>query len=509
VLNISVKGEGMEIEIPMYHDVWMDNGVITLYNMLENNPYVETALLDDKLKIKIKDKKNFIKHLSQRINDLKNEALIVKVPDKITKVMKEVKKDFILIQERKKIGGIVDLKDNIFGSENEDIIENVLNGLDNGKKKCILCERNYKNEIKKLQQANYPFVTKAKSMGGIRGFAEYFSNLCPLCYLIGITEWTDKGIVYRVFPSRTAGKAILFLPYVENFKETEHFKEIYTNKILNYKERYSSIRTIMGSKTNVEYTPGEYSTLLAFYEKFLENMLLEEEENKDMLKLGEHNWNVLISPLGGMKNIKFNKINITDDFIKINLSLLQKNIYIYSQLIRNVMVFDQNGLNSDLTSSVKETLCKAFMLDDFKTFAHGLLPKGGTKVNIVKGQYKLLDKLLIEWRLKKMGFKNGELNTIKSVGNIVAKVSERNIGGLYRLDKARTLDAFWKELKEVSKRIISLDDNERRMIKPTSIDNLIEMINKEEKNWKEIRDLLITYSSMYYTLGKYKKEGKE
>lgn len=492
----------------MYHDVWMDNGVITLYNILENNPYVETAFSDDKLKINIKDKKGFIKHLSRRINDLKNEVLIVKVQDKTINIIKEVKKDFILIQERIKKGGIVDLKEDIFGSQNERIIENIFDGLDGRGKKCIQCGGEYKNNIKKLQQANYPFVTKAKSMGGIRGFAEYFSNLCPLCYLIGITEWTDKGIVYRI-PSRTAGKAILFLPDIENFKKTEQFKKVYTGQILNYKERYSNIRTTLGSKTNVEYTPGEYSTLLAFYEKFLENMLLEEKENKDMLKLGEHDWNVLIYPTHGMINIKFNKIDITDDFIKINLALLQKNIYIYSQLIRNTVVFDQNGLNSDLTSETKEMLSKAFMLNDFKHFAHAFLPKGGTKVNIIKGQYKLLDELLIEWRMKKMGFKNEELDTIKSVGNIVAKASERNIGGLYRLDKARTLNAFWKELKEVSKRIIGLDEKERRMIKPTSINDIIELINKNDKNWMEIRDLLITYSSMYYTLGKYKKEGKE
>ncbi len=87
----------MEIEIRKYEDVWMDNRVITLYNILENNPYVETALLDGKLKIKIKDK-NFIKHLSQRIIDLKNEVLIVKVQDKTTKVMKEVKKDIHILQ---------------------------------------------------------------------------------------------------------------------------------------------------------------------------------------------------------------------------------------------------------------------------------------------------------------------------------------------------------------------------------------------------------------------------
>jgi len=43
-----VSGEGMKIQIPKYNDVWMDNGVETLYRLLKDAQ-------DSSFSVKIKD----------------------------------------------------------------------------------------------------------------------------------------------------------------------------------------------------------------------------------------------------------------------------------------------------------------------------------------------------------------------------------------------------------------------------------------------------------------------
>ena len=72
-----------------------------------------------------------------------------------------------------------------------------------------MCGNVFNKGVKKLQQANYPFVTKIASLSGVRSYKdggilslkEYYENLCPLCYLIGVLAWTDEAMVYRTFPS--------------------------------------------------------------------------------------------------------------------------------------------------------------------------------------------------------------------------------------------------------------------------------------------------------------------
>jgi hypothetical protein len=52
-----------------------------------------------------------------------------------------------------------------------------------------------------------------------------------------------------------------------------------------------------------------------------------------------------------------------------------------------------------------------------------------------------------------------------------------------------------------------MEKDELREIKPTAIDELVVMVKEHEKIWKEIRDLLVIYSSMYLAIKKLKKGG--
>jgi len=99
-----------------------------------------------------------------------------------------------------------------------------------------------------------------------------------------------------------------------------------------------------------------------------------------------------------------------------------------------------------------------------------------------------------------MGIPKENLDTIKSVGNIIAVASKNNLSLLYKLDKARNLSEFWSVLREISRKIVGFDKKELAMIKPTALDNLIQLVKTYEDQWKEIRDLLVVYSSMYYSI---------
>ena len=78
---------------------------------------------------------------------------------------------------------------------------------------------------------------------------------------------------------------------------------------------------------------------------------------------------------------------------------------------------------------------------------------------------------------------------------------------MYKLDKVRTIDEFWSVLREISRKMAGMEKDELREIKPTAIDELVVMVKEHEKIWKEIRDLLVIYSSMYLAIKKLKKGG--
>ncbi len=494
--------------LTMYGNVWMDNGIENLYRMFRSIDSCNVKLFQHSLILEIIDKKRFIKEvvaaiISKRLN------LIVIEEDLKTRVKKEIKKDFILIQEEKKVGGRVTLKEDIFKPEKvEEIISLIFNNFGEGTNRCILCGRQYSKGIKKLQQASYPFVTKIASLSGVRSykdgeslsFREYYDNVCPLCYLVGILEWTDEALIYRTFPGE---KSYLFMPYFKNLKDLHDFKKFCVySRILDNSKRYSNIK-VNPNIQDVERTPGEYSTLLCFYEKFIENATDE---------IIARDWIVLNIPFGAVKNVKLDLLNIDKGILKIikNLKEGGKLERIYSDSIKKLYFYSQNknGTDWDITRQIQENLSKYFLLDDFRGFTNNLLPKKGGYVFFSSEVRKGLEELIFEWRWKKMGVDRNRLESIKSVGNIIAKVSKNNVSLLYKMDKVRNIDEFWSVLREISRKLLGLEEKELKMIRPTSLDDLIqltkEIIEKSKEGWKEIRDLLVVYASMYYSIDKLK-----
>jgi len=499
----------MRLEIGVYNDPWMDNGLENLYRTLKTLDSCSVKLSGDSVIIETNELNEFLKELSKAV-EYKRGNLIVVESDKKTGVSKEVKKDHIIIQEEKKVGGKVAFKEEIYKPEKTKEILSKILSFKEGKNRCIMCGRNYDESVKKLQQANYPFVTKIASMSGVRSYKdgkslslkEYYDNLCPLCYFIGVFEWTDEALIYRTFPGEKS-KSYLFLPYFENLVDLYKFKRI-VSRILNSRERYSNIR-VNPNADEVENTPGEHSTLLCFYEKFVEIAIDEDINATD--------WIVMHIPLGAVKNVKIDFIAIDTGIINVIKELKdgEKLERIYSDAIKKIYFHSQNknAIEWDTTREIQEELSRAFLLDDFRGFTRTLLPRKGGFVIFSSEVRENLEELIFVWRWKNMGVPKEKLESIKSVGNIVAKVSKNNASLLYKLDKVRSLNEFWSVLREVSRKLPGLEESDLKKIRPMALDEVIqltkEVVERDKDGWKEIRDLIVVYASMYYSIDKVSK----
>jgi len=484
----------------------MDNGVENLYRLIEDSEE-EVDINFDKtiLALNTQNKEDLENILSNIIQNNRNNLIVID-KDKKTGEIKEIKKDFVLIQEGRKIDGIVAFKENIY-NESEKSVPEILDLIEkDGKKTCVLCGKTFSKPYKKMQQATYPFVTKIKSLSGIRtykdgtfySFKEYHDNFCPTCYLIGILEWLDDRIIYRTFPG---DKTFLFLPYFDNFEDLVEFKEEY-EPLLNKSERYSNIRVKI-NEDKTEGTSGKFSTLLCFYEKFLLDI--------EYVNIMGGDWAIIEVPFGSVKNVKLRILNLTDPTLGVMKEFIGDNeSRIYTDLINGIYFFIDNPkgapVNLDLTKKIREKLSESFLMNDFRSFAGMLLPRKGGRVGYSSETRENLENLIYVWRLKKMGIPKESLNSIKGAGNIIAKVSKNNLSILYKLDKTKRIEDFWSVLREVSRKLVGLD-LEKAKVRPTALDELIQLLKDDENQWKEIRDLLVIYASMYYTIGS--RGGKE
>lgn len=502
--KLSRTAQKFHFEIRIYHDFWMDNALENFYRILtkvqEEVEDLDVEITHEKVSFGFNDFERFKKALILEIQH-RYKNMIVIDEDKKTGMNKEVKKDFILLQEGKKEKGIVNLKEKVYNwSELPKILESAFKENKKGQKRCIMCGRVYKKSFE-LKQAIYPLVTKNKSLSGVRtvkSLPEYHKNLCPLCYLIGVLEWTDEATIYRTVTEDKM--TYLFLPIFESLEELKSFKEstLYSG-ILNESHRYTNL-VVRPNSDEPENTPGEYTTLLAFYEKFIQNA----SENSCQ------EWATLHIPLGKVKNVKLETIRVSEGILSVINELIQ-NSHLPYQMLKGIFfnVKTEKGYSADWksTNELREGLAKAFLFDNFREFSKLLLPRKGGFVSLSPEARTVFEELVYLWRWRRLGIPKEKLEVIRSVGNIVAKLSLENPSLLYKLDKTRNLQEFWSILREISRKMAGLEKEELREIKPTAIDELVVLVKENENIWKELRDLLVVYSSMYLAVKKLKQGG--
>lgn len=507
-MNGEAKEGGVKVEIPVYNDVWMDNGVVNLYKILNGVNGVHVNLKADKLEFEITEKERFLKGIKDKIKQKRDSIVFVTEKDDKTGEIRNIKKDFVLLQYGKKVGGKNVLKEKIYSdSEISERLEQIFEKIIGEGSSCILCGRTYLSGVDKLKQAVYPLVTKIRSLSGVRTLKEQYTELCPLCYLIGSLEWCDEGIIYRVFPT---SHSLVFIPNIYDFQKLNESKSKWIDTVLTG-ERFSNIRISKGVE-GVERTSGKYNTLLCFFEKFLRWICLEEEGGwmtfESVKKEVCRDWTCMEVPWGAVKNIKFENISVADDILGIMYELVKDDKYIYGNFVKQLLYLRKTPKGTQIdnagTQEIREGLSRYFLMDNFSKFSHSLIPRKKGRIIFSKDAREVLEDLIYLWRLKKMGLEKEDLETIRSVGNIVAETSSKSIGLLYRLDKARNPNEFWNSLREISRKMIGLE----KPVKAKSLDSLIQLVKEHEGDWEEIRNILVVYGCMYYYIKNFERGEK-
>lgn len=508
----------LKLEIPTYNNVWFDNGLVTLYELLELTASKKTLDINPKLSskglsVEIPDVEKFGEELSAEIRENRRSMIVNQEKDGTTK---EIKKDFLLLQEGKKERGKVRIKEIVFRERNEEFIKNCLDALlEEGKRNCVICGREYNpgdaRSKLKLKQSVYPLATKTKSLSGIRTYKNeeylkfskpYHDNICPLCYLTGVLNWENEALIYRTFVNE--GLSYVFLPALNDLVKLRDFRTGLKKGLLNNEERWSNIK-VKPKTEGIENTPGKFSTLLCFYEKFLDYIGFENICSE---------WNIFRIPLGNVKNVKTFSVDTKDNLLGVLKELIEEDNLIYDYFIKKVNFFKRTSsgtnIDWDITNAVREKLAESFLKDEFKSFTRSMLPRKGGHIGFSKEDRKVLEDLLYHWKWKKMSIDKGDVGSIRSVGNIVSKTCMNNPSLLYKLDKVKNKEELWDSLRQVSRKLAGLEVGKvKGKVSPKSLDDLIKMLKENEKDWKEIKNLLVIYSSMYYSIGRLDKSGGE
>lgn len=486
----------MEFEIPLFNDIWFDNALENFYSLLldYNDGKLNLELNKDNLLIS-GDYTDFKEILIEIIKNFKDYTHINEMEGD---EKKEYKKDFILVQsfrvnelgQSDKKGRFISFKPKLFSNPEEEISK-ILEYNKKGKKSCIFCGNSFSKKYDYIKQVNYPFATKIKSLSGVRSNNKgtfklkfYDDSACPMCSLIGMLGWVTNRIIYRSIPN---DKSYIFLPKSSNLTELHEFKNNYYPLLNNYK-RWSNIKDFI-SEEGVVNTYGKYSTLLCFYNKFF--IIVEDDEfNID--------WGIISIPSGSVKNVQLLNFHIDEkilDIIKIFVQEYDEEVYV---LFNSIHVLGDN----ELTNTIRENLAKMFLTDNFRYFSRNFVINKQNNLIFSSKKidfFKYMNLLIKLWRTDKMGITEENLDTIRSVGNIISKVSKKNLSLYYKLDKVKNIEQFWSCLREISKKLID-SKFERNYIREKSLEELIVLVKNNESDWKEIRDLLIIYSSMYYSI---------
>ena len=518
------------IEIKKYNDVWLDNGLVNLFSIFKNiqeNNFEETILsdlkiFDDKIKFSFDDQEKLIKKLSKEIK-AKRENLILNVESKQEK--KEIKKDFILIQEGKKIQGKVKLKENIYTPEKTELLlKEMFASMDSGNNKCTFCNRTFNKKFKKIQQASYPFVTKIRSLSGVRSgdgikLAEYFSDYCVLCYLSGILEWTDESLIYRSIPGKVS---FLILPNSNSLKYLRKIKKQYVN-ILNNDARWCNIKVDIQKSNNeneVESPYGKFSTLLSFYESFIATA-------QEVVKKNEILWYIIEIPSGAVKNLKYYEINFEETILKLFNKAITKRHYIYRNFIKNFYAFNidekKSLRNFDEENELREKLCEAIGNNNFHMFAMSFIPKKGYRIGMKKEAFETLETILKIWRMGEMEEKEQDkfLKMIKESGRSLAKLIDNKLSLFFKLEKTKNKSEFFKVIQEITRRLFIDKDKflagsyekyekekkqaqekgkefKKKWINSYQIDALIECVQDDQSSFQDIKNLILIYTSLNF-----------
>jgi hypothetical protein len=344
------------------NDPWIDNGLEVLGRLVEeiqeqHPQIVQVHWEPEALEITVHDEKRFIELLDDALRQKIENTVFYTVEKKGTK--RSVMKPFVGFNQQPPTQHPPTFQE----SRRRQFLQNVFSTPQSqgrgGPKGCALCSEPIDGDSENLTLSVYPFVTKIRSLSGIRtqwsheglsGFVEYLS-VCPRCYFLGSLVWADDKLLYLCDIGGTDGIAVILLPAP------------IAGSLIRLREVKDSYRPMHGGRrTNVrfkrkqrgegqpeeerEVQDGPYSLLLAFLERVMDE-IAEKGEITDLFaevqRRVSDGWLILSIPQGRLKNITAHNLILDEPTLWLLAKLVEQHSLPYAHCISEIWLTDEKG----------------------------------------------------------------------------------------------------------------------------------------------------------------------
>ncbi len=503
-------------EWPIRNDVWLDNGLEFFGNLAEHLARQHPRVLEvqwepDCLRLTLYDPKRFVSLLHEAIGQFSQATLFYTSERQGEK--RQILKPFVgfnqqppsqrplLFQEERRLTFL------------ETIFLPLTSGHYSQTEGCPLCGQVVSGAKQNLTLSVYPFVTKIKSLSGIRtrwekgtikGFVTN-SPVCPSCYFLGALSWMDDALIYLCDLGGPKGSAVLLLPAppAQNLRRLQQLK----NYRPQYGERRSNVRFYRRQGKAQEVRDGRFSLLLAFMESTLRK-LAEEEETVDLFEQAQRHisdgWLFIIIPQGRLKNIMAHDLILDEPIFRLLVRLVEVGILPYAHLMAELWLRDDRGKAlGELTAELHENLAQAFLTDDFERFALSFVPKPRRQLRFPFALEENLQTIVQYWRWSTMDAQ--QLEVLKKAGRALAGIaaSKKQPVLLYALERVRSPSDLLEVLKEGAHRLLGLEAQEMRYISLDALEQLTELAHHmtDVRQFSDLKNTLTIFAGVAYAKG--------
>ena len=505
----------------MRSDPWIDNGLELFGRIVEeiqkqHPQVVQVRWEPEALEITVYDEERFVDLLDDKLRQQINSTVFYMVEKKGEK--RSVMKPFVGFNQQPPAQHPPTFQ----GAQRRQFLQKVFSvssPIGQGEpKSCALCNELIGSDSEKLTLSVYPFVTKIRSLSGIRtqwrgdglsGFVEYLS-ICPRCYFLGSLVWADDKLLYLCDIGGTDGSAVILLPtpIASSLMRLHEVKDSYRPM---YGERRTNIR--FKRKPREEGQPeeeqevqdGPYSLLLAFLERAMDE-IAERGEVTDLFaevqrRISE-GWLIISIPQGRLKNITAHDLILDEPILRLLAQLVEQGNLPYAHCISEIRITDEKGKRlQDLIPNLHEQMAKAILTNDFDLFAKTFVPKPRRQLRFPFAIESIVENLIILWRWSNMDAQTLEI--VKKAGRALAKIaaSKKQPVLLYALERVRSASDLLEVLKEGVHRLIGLEAEEMRYISLDALEQLTELLHQitDARQFADLKNTLIIFAGIAYS----------
>lgn len=495
------------------HDAWLDNGLELLGQIAEHiaqqhSQVVQVVWQHDGLRLIVHSLDRFVELLDDEIRQ-RIEATLLYWSERTGK---RVLKPFVgfnqqppnqhplIFQESRRRAFLTE----VFASTSQRPTD----------KGCPLCGELMGSSGQTLTLSVYPFVTKIKSLSGIRtrwtgeGLSGFVTNLpvCARCYFLGALAWMDDALLYLCDIGGTDGDAVILLPAppMSNLWRLQGSK-FYRPK---HGERRTNVRFRQRQPSeDREVQDGRFSLLLAFLERTLSE-IAESGEVTDLFAEAQRRisdgWLFITIPQGRLKNIVAHNMLLDEPVMRLLVQLVERNILPYAYFIAELWLADDKGRSLwDKVPMLHETLAQAILTDDFERFAAAFIPKPRRQLRFPSAVERNVKTLVQLWRWSNMDA--ATLEVVKKAGRALAAIaaSRNQPVLLYKLERVRSASDLLETLKEGVHRLIGLEAEEMRYISLDSLEQLTELLHQttDARQFADLKNTLMVFAGIAYAKG--------